>query len=62
MTKVTVSKKRVNRYSLYEILNHSRRFVVSYKEKCVHEVLINWLFKLAQEKVWLGEMIIPPRP
>ena len=62
MTKVTVSKERVNRYSLYEILNHSRRFVVSYKGKYVHEVLINWLFKLAQEKVWLGEMIIPPRP
>ena len=33
--------------------DHSRR-VVSYKRKYVHEVLVNCLFKLAQEKVWLG--------
>ena len=31
-------------------LNHSRRVVVSYKRKYVHEVLVNCLFKLAQEK------------
>ena len=31
-------------------LNHSRRVVVSYKPKYVHEVLVNCLFKLAQEK------------
>ena len=37
-------------------LNHSRRVVVSYKRKYVHEVLVNCLFKLAQEKVWLGEL------
>ena len=36
-------------------LNHSRRVVVSYKRKYVHKVLVNCLFKLAQEKVWLGE-------
>ena len=41
-------------------LNHSRRVVVSYKRKYVHEVLVNCLFKLAQEKVWLGELTIPP--
>ena len=35
-------------------LNHSRRVVVSYKRKYVHEVLVNCLFKLVQEKVWLG--------
>ena len=34
--------------------------VVSYKQKYVHEVLVNCLFKLAQEKVWLGELTIPP--
>ena len=33
-------------------LSHSRRDVVSYKRKYVHEVLVNCLFKLAQEKVW----------
>ena len=32
------------------LLNHSRRVVVSYKPKCVHEVLVNCLFKHAQEK------------
>ena len=31
-------------------LNHSRRVVVSYMQKYVHEVLVNCLFKLAQEK------------
>ena len=35
--------------------------VVSYKQKYVHEVLVNhFIFQLAQEKkVWLGELIIP---
>ena len=41
-------------------LNHSRRVVVSYKRKYVHEELVNCLFKLAQEKVWLGELTILP--
>ena len=41
-------------------LNHSRMVVVSYKRKYVHEVLVlNCLFKLAQEEVWLGELIVP---
>ena len=31
-------------------LIHSRSVVVSYKRKYVHEVLVNLLFKLAQEK------------
>ena len=41
-------------------LNYSRPVVVSYKRKYVHEVLLNHLFKLAQEKVWLGELTILP--
>ena len=32
---------------------------VSYKREYVHEVLVNCLFKLAQEKVWLGELTVP---
>ena len=40
----------------------SRRIVVNYKLKYVHEVLVNCLFKLAQEKVWLGELTFPPWP
>ena len=29
-------------------------------KKYVHEVLVNCLFKLTQEKVWLGELTVPP--
>ena len=29
---------------------------VSYKQKYVHELLVNHLFKPVQEKVWLGEL------
>ena len=28
--------------------------------KVLHKVLVNRLFKLAQEKVWLGELTFPP--
>ena len=40
-------------------LIYSRRVVVSYKRKYVHELLVNRLFKPAQEKVWLGELTVP---
>ena len=33
-------------------------FAVRYKRKYVHEVLVNCLFKLAQEKVWLGDRTV----
>ena len=36
-----------------------KRVVVSYKRKYVHELLVNRLFKPAQEKVWLGELTVP---
>ena len=36
----------------------SRRVVVSYKPKYVHEVLVSCLVKLAQEKVWFGELTV----
>ena len=36
----------------------SRRVVVSYKSKYKHKVLVNCLVKLAQEKVWLGELTV----
>ena len=41
-------------------LNDSRRVVVSYGRKYMHKVLVNCLFKLAQEKVWLGELTVLP--
>ena len=40
-------------------LIHSRKVVVSYKRKYVHELLVKRLFKLVQEKVWIGELTIP---
>ena len=43
-------------------LIYSRRVVVSYKRKYVHELLVNRLFKSAQEKVWLGELTVPQWP
>ena len=30
-----------------------------YKRKYVHKLMVNRLFKLAQEKVWFGELTIP---
>ena len=36
-----------------------RRVVVSYKRKYVHKLLVNRLFKPAQEKVRLGELTVP---
>ena len=53
-------------YSLktQKILGHVvvRRVVVSYKLKYVHKALVSSLVKLAQEKVWLGELTVPTRP
>ena len=37
-------------------------WIVSYKIKYVHELLVNRLFKPAQEKVWLGELTVPQWP
>ena len=37
-------------------------FVVSYKQKYGHKVLVNRLVKLAQEKEWLGELTVPTWP
>ena len=38
-------------------LNSTRKFVVNYKRKYVHEVLVN---HLPRKKVWLGEQTVPP--
>ena len=40
----------------------SRRVVVRYKRKYVHKVLVNHLFGVAQEKVWLGDLTVPTWP
>ena len=33
--------------------------VFLYKQKYVHELLVNRLFKLAQGELWLGELTVP---
>ena len=42
------------------VIRFKKGQVVSYKRKDVHEVviLVNPLVKLAQEKVWLGELTV----
>ena len=42
-------------------LIHSRRVVASYKRKYVHKLLVNRLFKPAQENVCLGELTVLTR-
>ena len=43
-------------YFIYERDTH---VCYIYKRKYVHELLVNRLFKPAQEKVWLGELTVP---
>ena len=58
-TFVEIDHEMISTVILLLPLIHSRRVVVSYKRKYVHELLVNRLFKPAQEKVWLGELTIP---
>ena len=53
-----IDHEMISTIILLHSLIHSRRVVVSYKRKYVHELLVNRLFKPAQEKVWLGELTI----
>ena len=59
-TIVEIDHEIISTVILFLPLNHSRRTVVSYKRKYVHEELVNCLFKLVQEKVWLGDLTVPP--
>ena len=58
-TFVEIDHEMISTVILLLPLIHSRRVVVSYKRKYVHELLVNRLFKPAQEKVWFGELIVP---
>ena len=49
-TFVEIDYEIISTVNLLPQLNHSRRIVVSYKRKYVHEVLVNCLIKLAQKK------------
>ena len=59
-TFVEIDHEIISTVILFPSLIHSRRVVVSYKRKYVHKLLDNRLFKPAQEKVWLGELTVPP--
>ena len=61
-TFVEIDHEMISTVILLLPLIHSRRVVVSYKRKYVHELLVNRLFKPAQEKVWLGELTVPQKP
>ena len=58
-TFVEIDREIISAVILLLPLIHSRRVVVSYKRKYVHKLLVNRLFKPAQEKVWLGELTVP---
>ena len=56
---VEIDHEMISTVILLLPLIYSRRFVVSYKRKYVHELLVNRLFKPAHEKVRLGELTVP---
>ena len=59
-TFVEINHEIISTAILLPSAESSRKVVVSYKRKYVHEVLVNCLLKLAHEKVWLGELTVPP--
>ena len=58
-TLVEIDHEIISTVILFLPLIYSRRVVVSYKRMYVHELLVNHLFKPAQEKVWLDELTVP---
>ena len=44
------------------LLPSTDSFKKGYMQRYVHKLLVNCLFKHAQEKVWLGELTVPPWP
>ena len=59
-TFVEIDREIISTVFLLPSAESFKKGFVSYKRKHVHEVLVNCLFKLAQEKVWLGELTVPP--
>ena len=60
LSRSVVSMTYLHLYStVLQGLSFTCRVVVSYKRKYVHKLLVNRLFKPAQEKVWLGELTVP---
>ena len=59
-TFVEIDHEIISSVILLSSADLSRRVVVSYKQKYVHQLLVNSLFKPALEKVCLGELTILP--
>ena len=58
-TLVEIDHEMISTVILLPSADSFKKVVVSYKRKYVHELLVNRLFKPAQEKVWLGELTVP---
>ena len=58
-TFVEIDREIISTVILLPSAESFKKGFVSYKRKYEHEVLVNCLFKLAQEKVWLGELTVP---
>ena len=61
-TFVEIDHEIISRVILLPSADSFKKVVVSYKRKYVHELLVNRLFKPAQEKVWLVELTVPQWP
>ena len=51
--------RKMARHVISQLLYLQMIMLIVYKRKYVHELLVNRLFKPAQEKVWLGELTVP---
>ena len=58
-TFVEIDHEIISTVILLPSADYSRRVVVSYKRKYVHNLLVNRLLEPAQEKVWLSELTVP---
>ena len=61
-TFVEIDHEMISSVILLPSAESFKKVGVSCKQNCVNKVLINCLFNLAQEKVWLGEKTVPPWP
>ena len=57
-TFVEIDHEMISTVILLPSTDSFRRVVVSCKRKYVHELLVNRLYKPAQEIVWLGELTV----
>ena len=58
-TFVEIDHEMISTVILLPSADSFKKGFVSYKRKYVHELLVNRLFKPAQEKVLLGELTVP---